>query len=74
MKLNRLRCGTARVGDALKLCGAQESTMCACGHITQSVHHVVGDCMTYKAPDGFAGPRCPDAATSSWLEDLNIAI
>ena len=74
MKLNRLRYGTARVGDALKLWGAQESAMCACGHITQSVQHVVGDCMTYKAPDGFAGLRCPDAATSSWLEDLNIAI
>ena len=62
VKLNRLRCGTARVGDTLKLWGAQESAMCACGHITQSVQHVVVDCMTYKAPDGFAGLRCPDAA------------
>ena len=48
--------------------------MCACGHITQSVQHVVVDCMIHKAPDGVAGLRCPDAATRSWLEDLNIEI
>ena len=27
MRLNRLRCGTARVGDTTKLCGTQESVM-----------------------------------------------
>ena len=54
--------------------GAQESAMCACGHTTQSVQHVIVECMTYKAPDGFAGLRCPYAATRSWLEDLNIEI
>ena len=74
VKLNRLRCGTARVGYTLKLWGAQESSMCACGHITQSVQHVDIDCKIYKAPDGFAGLGCPDAATRSWLEDLNIEI
>ena len=74
VKLNRLRCGTARVGDTLKLWGAQESAICACGHITQSVPHVVVDCKIYKAPGGFAGLRCPDPATRSWLEDLNIEI
>ena len=74
MKLNRLRCGTARVGDTLKLWGAQVSGMCVCGHITQSVQHVVVDCMIYKAPGGFTGLRCPDAATTYWLEDLNIDI
>ena len=36
VKLNRLRCGTARVGDPLKLWGAQESATCACGHHTVS--------------------------------------
>ncbi len=74
VKLNRLRCGTTRVGDTLKLWGAQESATCACGHITQSVQHVVVDCMIHKAPDGFAGLRCPDAATRYWLQDLNIEI
>ncbi len=74
VKLNRLRCGTARVGDTLKLWGVQESATCACGHITQSVQHVVVDCMIHKAPYGFAGLCCPDAATRSWLEDLNIEI
>ena len=64
----------ARVGDTLKLWAAQESVMCACGHITQSVRHVVVDCKIYKATGGFAGLRCPDAATRSWLEDLNIEI
>ena len=63
VKLNRLRCGTARVGETLKLLGAQESATCACRHITQSVQYVVVDCMTYKAPDGFAGLRCPDGST-----------
>ena len=61
VKLNRLRCGTARVGDTLTLWGVQESATCACGHITQSVQHVVVDCMIHKAPDGFDGLRCPDA-------------
>ena len=60
--------------STLNLWGAQESAMCACGHITQSVQHVVVDCNIYKAPDGVAGLRCPDAATRSWLEDLNIEI
>ena len=62
------------MGDTLKLWGAQESAICAGGHTTQSVQHVVVDCNIYKAPDGFAGLRCPDAATRSWLEDLNIEI
>ena len=62
VKLNRLRSGTARVGDRLKLWGVQESEMCTCGHITQSVHHAGIHCNIYKAPDGFAGLPCPDAA------------
>ena len=74
VKLNGLRCATTRDGDTSKLWGAQESATCACGHITQSVQHVVVDGMIHKAPDGFAGLRCPDAATRSWLEDLNIEI
>ena len=41
---------------------------------TQSVQHVVVDCMIHKAPDGFAGLRRPDATTRYWLEDLNINI
>ena len=54
LKLNRLRCGTACVGDTLELWGAQDSVVCACGHITQSVQHVVVDCIIHKTPDGFA--------------------
>ena len=41
---------------------------------TQSVQHVVVDCMIHKAPGGFAGLRRQDATTRSWLEDLNINI
>ena len=63
-----MRCGTVRVGDTLKLWGAQESDT------LQSVQHVVVDCMIHKAPDGFAGLRRQDAATRYWLEDLNIDI
>ena len=74
VKLNRLQCGTARVGDTLKLWDAQESVMCACRHITQSLHHVVVDCIIHNAPGGFAGLRHPPAATRYWLEDLNIEI
>ena len=50
VKLNRLRCGNARVGDTLQLWGVQESATCACGNITQSVQHVVVDCMIHKDP------------------------
>ena len=38
------------------------------------MQHVVVDCMIHKAHDGFAGLRRPDAATRSWLKDLNIEI
>ena len=34
MRLNRLRCGTARVGDTTKLWGTQESVMCLRTHDT----------------------------------------
>ena len=58
-----------RGADTLKPWGAQESAMCACRHITQSVQHVVVDCMICKAPGGFAGLRRQDAVTRYWLED-----
>ena len=74
VKLIHLRRGTARVGDTLKLWGAQESATCACGHITQSVQHVVVNCMIHKTPDGFAGLRRLDAATRTWLKELNLDI
>ena len=48
--------------------------MCACGQLTQSVQHVVIDCVTHNAPGGFAGLRRLDAATMTWLEELNIDI
>ena len=54
--------------------GAQESAMCACGHITQSVQHVVVDCIIPKVPGGFAGLCRPDAATRTWLKELNVDI
>ena len=74
MSLFFLLCNLYSETDTLILWGAQESATCACGHITQSVQHVVVDCMIHNAPDGFAGLRRPDAATRSWLKDLNIEI
>ena len=81
MRLNRQRGatalrGTAFFGDAMKLCGTQESAICACGHLTQSVQNVVVDCviMIHMAPDGVAGLRRLDAATRTWLKELNIDI
>ena len=76
VRLNRLHCGTARVGDILKHRVTQESAMCACGQLTQSVQHVVADCVIHKggdkAPDGCAGIRRPDAATKTRLKELDI--
>ena len=59
----------------MELWGTQESAiLCACGRLTQAVQHVVVDCVIHKAPDGFAGFRRLDAATRTWLKELNIAI
>ena len=67
MRLNRMRCGTVRFGDTMKLWDTQESAICACGRLTQSVQHVVLDCVIHKDPDGFADLRRLDAATRTWL-------
>ena len=48
--------------------------MSACGHMSQSVHHVVVDCVTHKASHGFAGLRRLDAATRTCLKELNVDI
>ena len=48
--------------------------MGACGQLTQSVQHVVVECVIHNAPDGFAGLRSLDAATRTWLEELNVDI
>ena len=74
VKLNRLRCGTACVRDTRKIWDAQGSAMCACGHITQSVQHVVVDCMIHKAPDDFAVLHRLDAASGTWLKELKMDI
>ena len=68
MRLNRLRCGTARFGDTMKLWDTRVGYMC----MTQSVHHLVVDCVIHKAPDGFAGLRRLDAATRTWLKELTL--
>ena len=68
--------GTARVSDTVKLWGTQESAMCACGQLTQSVQHVVvacSDCVIviHNGPDGL---HRLDAATRIWLKELKIDI
>ena len=63
VRLNRLCCGTARVGDTMKLWDRQGSAMCACGQQTRSVQHVVVDCVIHKAPDGSPRLRRLDVAT-----------
>ena len=45
--------------------------MYACGHLTQSVQHVVVGYVRHKAPCGFPG-LCCRLATRTWLEELNI--
>ena len=67
-------CGTASVGDTMKLWGTHESATCACGRLTQSVQHVVVDCVIRKAPDGFAGLRRLHTATRTLLDELTIDI
>ena len=54
----------------MKLWGTQESAMCACGHLTQSVKHVDVHGVIHKAPDGFVGLRHLDAATRTRLKEL----
>ena len=48
----------------------QSRPQCAC--LTQSVQHVIVDCVIRKAPDGFAGPCRLDAATRTWLKELTL--
>ena len=58
----------------MTILNTQASSMCACGHPTQSVQHVVVDCVIHNAPGGFAGLRHLDAATRTWSKELNIDI
>ena len=74
VRLNRLRSGTARVGETLQLWGMQEAASCPCGHPTQTVEHVVTDCALLKSPGGLAALRCPNAKTRSWLSELPIEL
>ena len=43
-----------------------------CAKVTKTANKVLG--IIKWSYDGFAGLRRPDAATRSWLEDLNIEI
>ena len=52
--------------------GTQELAMCACGQLTQSVQHVVVDCVIHKAPDDFAGLCRLDSAKD--LVEIKIDI
>ena len=42
--------------------------------MSQSLKHVVVDCVRHKAPDGLSGLRRLDAATRTWLEELNATV
>ena len=72
--LNRLRSGTARVGETLQLWGMQEAASCPCGHPTQTVEHVVTDCVLLKSPGDLTALCCPNAETRSWLSELPIEL
>ena len=74
VRLNRLRSGTARVGETLQLWGMQEAASCPCGHPTQTVEHVVTDCVLLKSPGDLTALRCPNAETRSWLSELPIEL
>ena len=54
--------------------GVLKSRPCVPADTSHSQCSMWTNCKIYKAPDGFAGLGCPDAATRSWLEDLNIEI
>ena len=74
VRLNRLRSGTARVGETLQRWGLQESATCACGHPTQTVQHVVTDCRLFKSPGDLSALRCPDDVTLDWLSELPLEL
>ena len=74
VRLNRLRSGTARVGETLQLWGMQEAASCPCSHPTQTVEHVVTDCVLLKSPGDLTALRCPNAETRSWLSELPIEL
>ena len=74
VRLNRLRSGTARVGETLQLWGMQEAASCPCGHPTQTVEHVVTDCVLLKSPGDLTALCCPNAETRSWLSELPIEL
>ena len=74
VRLNRLRSGTARVDETLQRCGMQEAASCPCGHPTQTVEHVVTDCVLHKSPGDLTAIRCPNAETRSWLSELPIEL
>ena len=62
---NRLRCGTTHVSDTV---GHTRVGDVCLRTLTQSVQHVVVDCVIHKAPDDFAGLIRLDSATRTWLK------
>ena len=54
--------------------GMQEAASCPCGHPTQTVEHVVTDCVLLKSPGDLTALRCPNAETRSWLSELPIEL
>ena len=63
-----------RVGETLQLWGMQEAASCPCGHPTQTVEHVVTDCVLLKSPGDLTALCCPNAETRSWLSELPIEL
>ena len=72
--LNRLRSGTARTSEALARWGHLSSASCSCGHPSQTIRHIILDCPLYRAPNGFAGLRCPDEETRQWLMNFPLLL
>ena len=75
VRLNRLRSGTARVGENLQLWGMQEAASCPCGHPDPD-RGARGDwlCLAQVA----RGPHCSSLSerriTRSWLSELPIEL
>ena len=75
VRLNHLHSGTVRVGEILHHWGMQDSEMCMCGyHPTQTVQHVVTDCVQLRSPSNLSSLCSPDEATRTWLHGLPLEL
>ena len=72
--LNRLRTGIGRFAATMKGWGLRASAACDCGHLEQTVEHIIESCPQHRPPNGEPGIAILDDRTRAWLYNTELKI